>query len=65
MWLYRMVGDRRLHERCVTWVFEVHWRTPGYIVNQEMQRDKLRTRAGKGAWRFEENLKQEIGRGRG
>lgn len=31
-------------------------RTPSYLLKEELQRDKLRVRAGKQAWRFEKKL---------
>lgn len=36
-------------------------RTPGYLVREEMDKEKLRSRAGKKAVRFEEKLME--GRG--
>lgn len=40
---------------------EVDGRTPDYLVREELQREKLRGRAERRAWRFEERL--EEGRG--
>ena len=37
------------------------WRTSDYMVKEETKRNKLRTRAGKRAWQFEEKLR--IGKG--
>lgn len=42
-------------------VLGVEWRTPGYMVRQYMQREKLRERAERRAWRFEERLEEERG----
>ncbi|EZA50331.1 hypothetical protein X777_11275 [Ooceraea biroi] len=36
-------------------------RTPGYLVREELQRDKLRGRAGKRAWGFERRLEERRG----
>lgn len=30
--------------------------TPGYMIREKLQREKLRTRAGRRAWRMEERL---------
>lgn len=39
----------------------VEGRTPGYLVREELQREKLRGRAGKRAWKFEERLEEGKG----
>ncbi|KYN09398.1 hypothetical protein ALC57_18503, partial [Trachymyrmex cornetzi] len=36
----------------------VERRTPGYLVREELQREKLRAKAGKRAWAFEERLRR-------
>ncbi|KAL6433515.1 hypothetical protein ACFW04_006545 [Cataglyphis niger] len=51
----------RLQER--RWVLGVEWGTPGYMVREELQREKLRGRSGRRAWGFEKRL--EEGRGSG
>jgi len=43
------------------WMMGVSWRTPGYMIREELQRDKLRVRAGRRAWESEERLAE--GRG--
>ena len=43
-------------ERSIRWTMGVDWWTPGYMVREEVQRDKWGTRAGKRAWRFEGKL---------
>ncbi|XP_039312991.1 uncharacterized protein LOC120359478 [Solenopsis invicta] len=48
-------GVERLHERYLRWVLGVEGRT-GYLVREETQREKLRGRAGKRVWGFEERL---------
>ncbi|KMQ86815.1 hypothetical protein RF55_14106 [Lasius niger] len=40
----------RLQERYLRWVMGVDWGTPGYMVMEELQRDKLRGRMGRRAW---------------
>ncbi|KYN29366.1 hypothetical protein ALC57_01193, partial [Trachymyrmex cornetzi] len=47
----------RLQERYQGWVLGVERRTLGYMVREELQREKLRVRAGKMAWAFEERLR--------
>jgi hypothetical protein len=51
----------RMQERYLKWMMGVSWRTPGYMIREELQRDKLRGRAGRRAWGFEERLAE--GRG--
>jgi len=51
----------RVQERYLRWLLGVNWRTPGYMIREELQREKLRTRAGRRAWKFEERLAE--GRG--
>jgi len=51
----------RMQERYLRWMMGVSWRTPGYMIREELQRDKLRVRAGRRAWGFEERLAE--GRG--
>ena len=36
-------------------------RTPGYIIREEVKRSKLRTKAAKRAWSFEEKLREGKG----
>lgn len=35
-----------LQERFLRWLLRVEGRTPGYMVREELQREKLRSRAG-------------------
>ncbi|XP_039303441.1 uncharacterized protein LOC120357339 [Solenopsis invicta] len=51
----------RLQERFLKWVMGVNWGTPRYMVREEIQRGKLRERAGIRAIGFEKRL--EEGRG--
>ncbi|KYN22664.1 hypothetical protein ALC57_04934 [Trachymyrmex cornetzi] len=50
-----------LQDRYIKWVLGVDRGTPGYMVREEIQREKMRVRAGKRAWAFEERLR--VGRG--
>ncbi|KAL6416429.1 hypothetical protein ACFW04_013486 [Cataglyphis niger] len=45
-WEERKVLER-LQERYLRWVFGVEWETPGYMVREELQREKLRSRTGR------------------
>jgi len=51
----------RMQERYIRWILGVNWRTPGYMVREETQRDLLRLRAGISAWGFEDRLKRGEG----
>lgn len=47
---------KRIQEKYLRWQLGLNWRTPRYLVRKELQREKLRTRASKGEWKFEERL---------
>lgn len=47
---------KAVQERAIRWILGVEWRTPGYIVREEVGRGKLRIRAARRAWDFEEKL---------
>lgn len=51
----------RMEKRYLRWVFGVDRRTPGYLVKEELQRDKLRGRAGRRAWGYKRRLEEERG----
>jgi len=53
-------GMERIHERFLRWILEMNERTPGYMVREELQREKLRSRAGKRVL-DEERLREEGG----
>lgn len=62
IWGWKKRGKvERVEERYLRWVLGVEGRTPGYLVREEMQRDKLEGRAGKRAWSFEERLEEGKG----
>ncbi|XP_071568694.1 uncharacterized protein [Temnothorax nylanderi] len=54
-------GMERLEERYIRWVLGVDGKTPWYLVREELQREKLRGRAGISAWRFEKKLEEGKG----
>jgi hypothetical protein len=54
-------GMERLEERYLRWVFGLDSKTPGYIVREEIKRNKLRERAGRRAWGFEKRLEEGKG----
>ncbi|XP_024875959.1 trichohyalin-like, partial [Temnothorax curvispinosus] len=51
-------GIERMEERYIRWVLGANVRTPWYLVREELQREKLRGRAGMRAWRFEKKLEE-------
>ncbi|XP_071650744.1 uncharacterized protein [Temnothorax longispinosus] len=50
-----------IHERYLRWVLGVNWRTPGYMVRDELEREKMRSRASKRTWKFERKLEEDRG----
>jgi len=50
-----------MHERYLRWTLGLEWKTPGYMIREEIDRWMMRGRAGKRAWKFEKRL--EEGRG--
>ncbi|XP_067208521.1 golgin subfamily A member 6-like protein 26 [Linepithema humile] len=48
----------RIEERYLRWVLGVEAGTPGYLVREELQREKIRGRADKRAWGFEKRLEE-------
>jgi len=53
-------GLEKLQERFLKWILGVERSTPGYMVREELQRERLKGRAGMRAWSFER--KSEEGR---
>lgn len=51
----------RLEERYLKWVLGVDTRTLGYLVREELQREKLRIRAGRKAKNYERQLEEGKG----
>lgn len=50
-----------MQERYVRWMLGVSRQTPGYLVREELQREKMRGRAGMRAWGCE----RKLGKGKG
>ncbi|KAL6419346.1 hypothetical protein ACFW04_013925 [Cataglyphis niger] len=48
----------KLQKRNLRWVLGLDWGTPGYIIKEELQREKLRGRDGRRAWRFEKRFEK-------
>lgn len=62
IWGWKEIEEvERVDERYLRWILAVERRTPGYLVREELQRYKLKERAGKRAWEYEKRL--EEGRG--
>ncbi|KZC06760.1 hypothetical protein WN55_07533 [Dufourea novaeangliae] len=55
------VKIERLQERFLKWVLGVERSTPGYIIREEMQRAKLKGKAGMRAWGYERKLEKGQG----
>lgn len=51
---------KKLQKRFLRWVIGLEGRTPGYMIREELQREKLRTRAGRRACRPELTEKMRI-----
>ncbi|XP_043465341.1 uncharacterized protein LOC122500467 [Leptopilina heterotoma] len=47
-----------MHERLLRWVMGVSMYCPGYMLREELEREKMVVRQRKRAWRFEEKLRQ-------
>lgn len=43
-------GMERIEGKYLRWILRVDMRTPGYMVREELQREKLRVKAGMRAW---------------
>lgn len=48
----------KLEERYLRWLLGVGPRTPGYMVREELQREKFRGRAERRAWGYERRLEE-------
>ncbi|KAL6419029.1 hypothetical protein ACFW04_014075 [Cataglyphis niger] len=51
----------RLQERYLRWILGLEWEMPGYMVREELQREKLKRTAGRRAWGFEKRLEWDCG----
>lgn len=47
----------RMEERYMRWILGVDWRTPAYLIREELQK----VRAGRKAWNFERKLEEGKG----
>lgn len=54
-------GIEMIQDRYLRWLMGVERHVPGYLLREELQRDKLRGRVGMRAWKYERKL--EEGRG--
>ncbi|KYN13712.1 hypothetical protein ALC57_14114 [Trachymyrmex cornetzi] len=50
-----------MQEIYIRWVLGIEYGTPEYLVREELQRDKLRIKAGR-AWNFEKRMREGKGR---
>lgn len=51
----------KLEEKYLRWTLGVEGRTPWYLVREELQRNKLRVRAARRAWEFQDRLREGKG----
>lgn len=54
-------GMERLQDRYLRWLLGVEWGTPGYMIREEIQRDKMRGRMGRRAWSYKKKLEEGKG----
>jgi len=54
-------GIERVHEQFLRWILGIEKETPGYLVREEMQREMMRSRAGRRAWGMERRLEEGKG----
>lgn len=52
---------KRIEERYLSWPLGIEGRMPGYLVREELQREKLRIRAGRKAWGWEKRMREGKG----
>lgn len=51
----------RFQERYLRWLLRVERHTPGYLIREELQREKLKDRASMKAWGYERKLEKGKG----
>lgn len=62
VWGWSEIGKiERLHERLLRWTMGVNWNCAGYMIREELGREKLILRQRKRAMGFEEKLEQRRG----
>jgi len=54
----RRNGKTRRMSTYLRWVFGLDSKTPGYLIREEIKRNKLRERAGRRAWGFKKRLEK-------
>lgn len=54
-------GLESIHERFLRWTMGLDWRTPSYLVREELKREMMCGRAEKRAWKFEKRLEEGKG----
>jgi hypothetical protein len=52
-------GVERVQEKYLRWVLGMERETPGYIVKEECNRNRLRVKVGKRAAKFEDKMKEK------
>src|SRR5580765_19665 len=50
-----------VEEKFLRWMVGADWRIPGYLIREELKRDKLRGRVARRAWNFEKRLEEGKG----
>lgn len=48
----------RIEERYLRWILGMDNKTPEYMVREELQRDKIKGRAGTRTWGFERRMEE-------
>lgn len=51
-------GIERIEERYLRWILGMDNKTPEYMVREELQRDKIKGRAGTRKWGFERRMEE-------
>lgn len=49
----------KIGKKYLRWLLGVDRRTPGYMIREEMQREKMRKRAGKRAWEYKRRIEEK------
>lgn len=50
-----------MHERFFRWVLEIESKTLGYMIREELKREKMRSRVERRAWNFKKRAKERGG----
>lgn len=54
-------GIKRIEKRYLRWILGMDNKTPEYMVREELQRDKIKGRAGTRTWGFERRMEEGKG----